>query len=125
MVNMNKKLFVAGSIEDVKEIRQFIKILENRGYIITEDWTKHMLSTKGNRDAENNLIGIHNCDTFIMYLSGTKSSGKMFELGYAEALKRPILLFGPQIYCTSVYYTLNAFEFAETIFDLFDKLEIV
>ena len=120
---MKNKIYVAGSIYDIDEIKQFMQILKSKGYIITEDWTSHKLLTHGKQNAENNLKGIDNCDVFIMYLSNTKSSGKMFEFGYAEALKKPILIFGNQLHTTSIYYMLGVALFSETIFELENDLE--
>jgi nucleoside 2-deoxyribosyltransferase len=120
---MNNKLYIAGSINDVDEIKQFMQLLESKGYIITENWTQHKLITHGQQDAKNNLKGIDDCDVFIMYLTNTKSSGKMFEFGYAEALMKPILIFGNQLHATSIYYMLGAALFSDTIFELLNDLE--
>ena len=120
---MNNKLYIAGSINDVDEIRKFIKLMKAYKYTITEDWTRHKLKTHGQQDAKDNLKGIDDCDVFIMYLTNTKSSGKMFEFGYAEALKKPILIFGNQLHATSIYYMLGVAMFSETIFELINDLE--
>lgn len=120
---MRNKVYVAGSLHDVDEIKQFMQILESKGYIITEDWTQHKLITHRQQDAINDLKGIDNCDVFIMYLTNTKSSGKMFEFGYAEALKKPILIFGNQLHATSIYYMLGIALFSETISELLKDLE--
>lgn len=120
---MINKLYVAGSINDVDEIRKFIELLKSYEYTITEDWTRHKLKTHGQQDAKDNLKGIDDCDVFIMYLTNTKSSGKMFEFGYAEALKKPILIFGNQLHATSIYYMLGVAMFSETIFELRNDLE--
>ena len=120
---MRNKVYVAGSIHDVDEVKQFISLLKSYGYIITEDWTQHKLITHCQQDAINDLKGIDNCDVFIMYLTNTKSSGKMFEFGYAEALKKPILIFGNQLHATSIYYMLGVALFSETISELLKDLE--
>ena len=117
------KLYIAGSIHDVDEIKELIEVLKAYKYTITEDWTQHKLITHGQQDAKNNLKGIDDCDVFIMYLTNTKSSGKMFEFGYAEARKKPILIYGNQLHATSIYYMLGVAMFSDTIFELLNDLE--
>jgi len=118
-MSMNK-IFIASSLDNKDNVKILMSKLINRGYEITKDWTRNI--TDDYNDAVTNLEAIDNCDVFIFYLSETKSSGKMFEFGYAEALKKPIIIFGNKKYATSIYFKLNRFDFCDNTRDLLISL---
>ena len=87
------QVYVAGSWEDRKVVSELMESLRKNGYVITEDWTDHEDITKAPEYARRDLAGIRACYHFIYVHSLTKSSGKVFELGFATALDKRVILY--------------------------------
>lgn len=98
------KIYVSGSVDE-KDI--IIKIAsyysENYKCIITRPWWTIRPNNETDRSmfAIKDEIAIKECDIFILYNSGNKTSGKFIELGIAIALNKKIFVYGKPL--TSVF----------------------
>ena len=96
------KVYIATKFEDTEIYHNIKNELEARGYTITCDWTKHK---KVHPFSENknlchsqsleDIIGIEQADVVILLYNGKKGSGMSFEIGYATALGKKILMYVP------------------------------
>lgn len=95
------KIYVAGAYTS-KEMPIIIKDLEERGLIITHNWTlsvsrepitDEILATEADLDLE----GVKACDILVVYMSSDtyEYRGTMTEVGMALALNKEILLYNP------------------------------
>ena len=101
------KIYVAGSWEDRKDVKAIMWRLECDGHVITEDWTKHEDPALGHEYCIKDMQGIDECDVFVMYLSKKKSFGKAFEMGFASAKDKHIIVFGDPTLATSVFFKMS------------------
>lgn len=117
------KLYVASKFEHKPLARAVMDFLELNGHTITCDWTKHEwpehyegkeLYSKDikltNFFASNDLNGIQEADAIIVLYAGIKGPGMSFEMGYAKALNKPIIMVGEDtkeysIFCHSDNFT--------------------
>lgn len=90
MTGDSMKVYIAGSWVDREKIKDIMDKMPH-GITVTEDWTVHDIF-----DAPTSMLrsmhGIEEAEVFIMFHDGNETSGKMFELGYAEALNKDIIL---------------------------------
>jgi nucleoside 2-deoxyribosyltransferase len=101
------KIYVASKFEHKILARTVMDFLELSGYTITCDWTKHEwpehyngkeLYSKDieltNHFASNDINGIHEAEIIIVLYAGIKGPGMSFEMGYAKALNKKIIMVG-------------------------------
>lgn len=105
------KIYIAGSWQDRVSIRNVMDTLENNGHVVTIDWTKHEDPGLGHEYCIEDICGINECDVFIMFLGETKSFGKAFEMGYAHAKDRHIIVFGDPTFATSVFFKISGVQY--------------
>jgi hypothetical protein len=105
------KIYVAGSWDDRLEVKEIMSVLESYGHIITEDWTKHENPKFGHEYCIKDIKSMDECDVFIMFLSETKSFGKAFEMGYAHAKGKHIIVFGDPVFATSVFFKMSGTQY--------------
>ena len=105
------KVYVAGSWDDRLEVRELMNVLEFEGHFITEDWTKHEDQGLGHEYCIKDIQGMDKCDIFVMFLSGKKSFGKAFEMGYAHAKDKHIIVFGDPVFATSVFFKMSGTQY--------------
>lgn len=92
------KVYVAGSWRNRLVIKVLMNEIEMMGHRVVVDWTGHKSSGYARQYAAEDLKGLQECDCLIYCLDGIKSRGKNFELGYATALGKPIVLYLLSIY---------------------------
>jgi len=101
------KIYIASSWNNRETVRHVMDMLESREHEITEDWTTHHDPALGDEYSWKDIIGIDKCDVFVMMLSDTKSFGKAFEMGYAYAKNKHIIVVGDENLATSVFFKLT------------------
>lgn len=97
---MRGKWYIASTFRKKEEVEKLAKELEKRGYEVTTKWWKSNLKSinlpllkwlelqEVNRIFNKNLLGIYNCDYFlILFDDVSELHGAYIELGYAYALK--------------------------------------
>ena len=105
------KIYIAGSWEDRKDVKAIMWRLECDGHVITEDWTRHEDPALGSEYCIKDMQGINECDVLVMYLSEKKSFGKAFEMGYARAKDKHIIVFGDPTLATSVFFKMSGTQY--------------
>ena len=105
------KIYIAGSWEDRIDIKGMMAVLKGYGHTITEDWTKHEDPTLGSEYCIEDIKGIDECDVFVMFLSDKKSFGKAFEMGYAHAKGKHVIVFGDPTFATSVFFLIGGTQY--------------
>ena len=91
---MNKiKVYVAGSWKNRLAIKQLMENIEEWGYIVIVDWTKHQEKGGAKQYAAEDLKGLQECDCLIYCMDSNHSRGKNFELGYITALCKPVIIY--------------------------------
>ena len=96
------KVYIATKFEDTEIYNNLKNKLEVKGYEITCDWTKHKKVHPFSENKElcysqslEDVIGIEQADVMILLYNGKKGSGMSFEIGYATALGKKILMYAP------------------------------
>jgi len=87
------KVYVAGSFKNRPKIKDIMDDIENWGFYIATDWTKHQEKGGARQYAEEDLDGLKECDCLIYCMDSNHSRGKNFELGYITALGKPIIIY--------------------------------
>ena len=90
------KIYVSASFNDKEKIIRFKKYIDNAHdgkYEITCRWWDHTGDDSITYALED-LIGVRECDIFILYNGSEKTSGKIFEFGMAVALGKTIKIYG-------------------------------
>ena len=87
------KVYIAGSWKNKEKIEYIMREIENWGYNIAVDWTKHQEKGNAKQYAEEDLNGLKECDSLIYCMDSNHSRGKNFELGYIAALNKPIAIY--------------------------------
>lgn len=93
-------VYVAGGFTDKEDVRQWMKTLEDNGYRISSDWTKHKIigSYVDNPEisaqyATEDMVGVKNCDVLILK-SKEAGAGANAEFGAAIALGKRVFVVG-------------------------------
>jgi len=94
------KIFIAGSISDIKPIKELSEIYEMASDVITRKWWDELDKPKKISMREN-IEAIEECELFVFYNGNEKTSGKYVELGVAIALNKNITFFGEKL--TTIY----------------------
>lgn len=90
-------VYIAGPSKSIDACQETIQIIEESGHTITVDWTKDFTKEKPDDFdpmviAERDEIGIGHADLIVLVYTSESSAGSMTELGYARALRRPIII---------------------------------
>lgn len=105
------KCYVAAGFQYAEFAKSLMEELKKDGWEITYDWTQHGGSTVEERTmknlglwADNEMDGVAQADVVIVRLPGLK--GTHFEMGYAAALGKPIVIGGDlgALYERCVFY---------------------
>jgi nucleoside 2-deoxyribosyltransferase len=91
------KIYISTKFQDIKIFNKISKICEEIG-INYFNWTQHKnykkISDKEKlKQAQEDIHAIDNCDLFILVFNGVLGKGMMFELGYAYAKNKPIVIY--------------------------------
>lgn len=92
------KIYIASKLENHLLVQRVRNALQAEGHTITYDWTLHC-SVKGQGEtrlqevASAELDGVRSADLVVVILPGGR--GTHAELGAANALNKPVLLFSP------------------------------
>jgi len=90
------KIYVSASWEDRHTAKKVMLFLEENGFEITCDWTKHA-TTPQEEIYKVDRESVRTCDYFVL-LNGYKcTTGKFWECGLADAWEKPIILAGNTI----------------------------
>ena len=110
------KIYIATKFEDVTEYKELENILVSDGHSITCDWTAHKSVHPFSDDrpicrsqSEEDLSGIRNSDVVILLYNGKKGSGMSFEIGYATALNKKVVMLGENSEDYSMFVHLDNF----------------
>ncbi len=101
---MTNSVYIAGSCKNVKAVKYLMTKIESWGHRITFDWTGSNNNNDIGEYVKKDIDGIQECDNFVYCMDGIKSRGKYFELGYATALNKPIIIY----ILPTHYYMTNA-----------------
>lgn len=88
------QIYVAGPGKSINACLNAMQIVRDLGHTVTVDWTKDYDELDfdpfviANRDEE----GIKCADLMVLIYTVHNSTGSMVELGYARALKRPVII---------------------------------
>lgn len=101
------KFYIASRFSRIPDVRNIIKILEEKGHEVSFDWTQHkrLIPYKDNLDlakeyAIDDAKGVLNCDIFIL-LTDEAGTGMYVEFGIALGLA--IKIGKPKIFVVGTY----------------------
>lgn len=97
------KIYISGSWKNRNSVSNLMRDMENSGYEVIIDWTKHKITDDARHIVAENIEGLKKCDCLIYCMDGIRSRGKYFELGYATALEKPIGIYLLPTYYHNVY----------------------
>jgi hypothetical protein len=93
------KLYVAGASKEIDIVEMHIKSLRASNIEITHDWCEVMRKTKGMELSKGNLRyydleGVDKADLVWVMVPKVDSIGCYVEMGYALALRKPLIVSG-------------------------------
>jgi nucleoside 2-deoxyribosyltransferase len=95
-MNKKKKLYIAGSWKDRRDVKALMIEMTHLGYKVMVDWTSHKGGATA-RYCEKDIKGVQECDVFVMLNSGKTSAGKYVEMGIAIDRCIPIIIVGKKL----------------------------
>jgi nucleoside 2-deoxyribosyltransferase len=124
-----KKVYVAGKMTAVKEVRKVQQMVSDRGGTITFDWTGpegkirrdwHGHPDQANRIAETERMAVEEAD-FVILCHHDHGLGMYIETGMALAQHKEVLMYGRKN--DSVFWYLPEVLYTETEEQLADHLD--
>ena len=91
------KIYLSGKYQQKNEIKQLKRLLKQNGFKVVSNWEhnknyKKLPKKKQRIQAKNDIQKIKQSDIFIMLYNGIKGSGMFFELGFAYAKHKKIII---------------------------------
>lgn len=104
------ELFLAASGQDRLMAREAIHSLRSWGHQVF-DWTidpgwENPEDADPQRIATTDIEAVRNCEGLIWMVSDKPSSGAPFEVGYAHALGKPVVVYSKKVYPQKIYTSL-------------------
>lgn len=91
-----KKFYIASSFKNINEVRYVSKMLKDKGFIQTYDWTLNERAASYEaleKIGQEELAAVIDCDLIIVILPAGK--GSHIELGIALGIGKKIFLYSP------------------------------
>jgi len=110
--------------------KQIVPALEKKGIAVTARWLhetddEEISPSKRAQAAIRDLIDIDRAKVLIAFLDrwdGLQGAGKHFELGYATAIQKQVILFGPEKQKHMIFHFLPKYDRVESVSELISLL---
>lgn len=98
------KFYVAARFSDKNKVKEINKLILDKGYKLSGDWTDHVKTDSYEKQIERSrkyaiedVDAVINCDVFVLLLNEKGGTGSSTELGIALALNKKIYAIGDHI----------------------------
>lgn len=100
--------YLAGKYSDRELLQGYASILRANGFYVNAEWLEGCHEERSDKAqlkyAQADLNDIRNSTRFVMVQNEQPSAGRNFEMGYAHAQGKPLVVIGPR---TSVFHYLT------------------